>query len=115
MMLQAALQDTEAQLAHLLEQHEAQQTEIESQAQQVLTLQQLATEAEDAVKSSGTAAQAAQQRLEQEVVTLQVLLIDPAMFTHSALMRCHDIASTCTSIRRCCVQLHTAAFRANRL
>ena len=71
-LLQATLQDAEAQLAQLHETTQAQQSELETRAQDICALQQLASERQALVESSTAQVQETEHRLAQDVVTLQV-------------------------------------------
>ena len=77
-LLQAALQDTEAHLAQQQDRIQAQESEVETQAQEISALQQLALERQALVDSSTQQAQKTEERLAQHVAALQVLL-DPCV------------------------------------
>lgn len=72
-MLQAALQDTEAQLLQLQRETEAHACHLEARTQEVQMLQQLSAEQQTAMTADSKQSQESEQRLTQEVAKLQVI------------------------------------------
>ena len=72
-MLQAALQDTEAQLLQLQRETEAQACQLEARTHEVQMLQELSAEQQAAVASNTKQSQQSEQRLTQDVAKLQVI------------------------------------------
>lgn len=72
-MMQAALQDTEAQLLHLQREAEAQACQLEAQTQELQMLQELSAEQQAEVAFISKHSQESEQRLTQDVAKLQVI------------------------------------------
>lgn len=72
-MLQAALQDTEAQLLQLQRETEAQACQLEAQTQEVQMLQEFSAELQTTMTADSKQSQESEQRLTQEVAKLQVI------------------------------------------
>ena len=72
-VMQAALQNTEAQLLHVQRENEAQAQQLEAQTQELQMLQELSAEQQAAQASISKQSEEREQRLTLDVATLQVI------------------------------------------